>query len=145
MLAGRVCSKTFDETPMCCELGCCGSLMCVATLPVGVYHPAAGMGLFCLITNFLRYKIIQKYNVEEEKACPCDSWNTPLMEFCHFGCNYPCALFQMYVSLDEWQKDASSVKAYPVVPAAVQHGVVQPTSIIVANPIPQTAVVVTYK
>ncbi|RYG63116.1 hypothetical protein EON64_16580 [archaeon] len=128
-----MCTKTLQEPVMCCDLGCCGALVCAATLPIGVYHPAAGMGVFCCLTSYLRHQILDKYNVEEEQACPCNSWNTPWMNFCHFGCNYPCSLFQMYMSLEDWQFLEGSGAVYPVLSPGVQQAAVarsqQPTTI----------------
>eukprot|EP01039_Chlorochromonas_danica_P009180 gene9180-10137_t len=62
------------------------------------------MGAFCIISHFLRLKVIHDYDVQEEKACPCDNWNSPWMDFFQFGGNYPCSLFQVLVSLEEWQQ-----------------------------------------
>lgn len=87
-MAGRVCTQVMEEEPCFCGLGPQGCLICVATLPIGIYHPIAGFGIFCCLSNYLREKVVQKYNVEEEQCCCCGSWNYPI-NYCHFGCNYP--------------------------------------------------------
>lgn len=132
MLAGRVCSQAYEEKPCCLELGFCGALICFTMIPFSMYHPVGGMGAFCLLSSHLRSKLVLKYNIEEEKACPCESWNTPWITFCHFGCNYPCSFFQMYVSVDEWRKEGQQTTAsYPVVPQAVARNAAQPSNVTV--------------
>lgn len=107
MVAGKTWTKVKEEKPCCLGLGPQGCLICLATLPVGVYHPIAGMGVFCCISNYLREQIVEKYNVEEEQCCCCGSWNY-YINYCHFGCNYPCSLFQVLVSVEEWEEEARS-------------------------------------
>eukprot|EP01039_Chlorochromonas_danica_P009181 gene9181-10138_t len=69
-----------------CPTFCLTGLLCA-------YHPLAAMAVFCLLTHRLRVKIIQDYNVEEEK---------------------------MLVSLEEWQAaEATTPKAVAIVPDKV--------------------------
>eukprot|EP00981_Chlorochromonas_danica_P004864 scaffold976_cov214-Ochromonas_danica.AAC.8 len=92
-LAGQVCSRAYKEKPFCFNLGWRGCCVCLSTIPVSAYHPLAAMAVFCLLTHRLRVKIIQDYNVEEEK---------------------------MLVSLEEWQAaEATTPKAVAIVPDKV--------------------------
>jgi hypothetical protein len=88
MLAGRVCTQVTDETPCCFGLGPQGCCVCLPLIPLGIYHPLAGFGIFCVLSNCLRDRVVKKYNVEEENSFCCGSWNGCL-NYCHFGCNYP--------------------------------------------------------
>jgi hypothetical protein len=92
MMAGRVCTQLCEENPCFCGLGPLGCVICAGTLPLGVYHPAAGFGVFCFLANYLREKAIHKYNVEEENYCCCGSWDY-CCNYIHFGCNYPVSSF----------------------------------------------------
>src|SRR5690348_12496502 len=65
MIAGRVCSKVFKEKTICCGLGCQGGLVCLLSIPLGFYHPLAGMAGCCCFSNFLRSNVLRVYNVEE--------------------------------------------------------------------------------
>lgn len=114
MTAGRVCSKVFDERPICCGLGCQGGLVCLLTLPLGMYHPIAGMAGFCCLSNYLRTAVLRKYNVEEERTFCCGEGCNPWLDYCHFGCNYPCSLFQMQVAMDEWDAPPTVVIGTPI-------------------------------
>lgn len=109
MYAGRLWSKLYDERPICPNgTGCCGCVLCLVTIPLGVYHPISGMTAFCCISNHLRRKAIEKYHVKPDEECTCccgrgccSSW----VNYCHFGCNYPCSLFQVMVSVDKWDNE----------------------------------------
>ncbi len=101
MTAGRICSKVFREDVICCGLGCQGGLICLLALPLGFYHPIGGMAGFCCLSNYLRSAVVRVYNVEEEKTFCCGPCN-PWLDYCHFGCNYPCSLFQMQMGMEEW-------------------------------------------
>lgn len=103
MMAGRVCTKAYHEQPCCLQLGPYGCLLCVAALPISVYSPFGGFGLFCCVSNYLRAKVVREYNVEEEQNCTCCGPCNPYIDQMHLGCNYPCSLFQMYVSLEQWE------------------------------------------
>lgn len=131
MSAGRVCTRIYDEKPVCCDLGWRGIGVCLATLPVGTYEPVGGLIFFVAFTYCLRHWVMRKYNVEEEKVCPCISCRTPFLEFLYYGLSYPCSLFQMYVSLKEWDDEA---KPHATMNANVEKGATQP-SVVALQPI----------
>ncbi len=95
MIAGRVCTQISREKPCVCGLGPMGCFVCLATLPIGVYHPIAGFGVFCLISNYFRSETLKRYNIEEEKTFCCGEQCNACLDYFHFGCNYPCSLFQV--------------------------------------------------
>ena len=102
MMTGRLWTKVYKESPCCCQLGPTGGLICLLTLPLSVYSPMGGMCAFCVLSNHLRAKVVNEYNVEEEQCCCCGSCNSTINYF-HFGCNYPCSLFQVAMSLEHWE------------------------------------------
>lgn len=122
MIAGKTCSKVIEERTCVCGLGPQGCLVCLLTIPLGVYHPIAGFGIFCVLSNYLREATIAKYNVEEEQCCCCGSMNY-CINYLHFGCNYPCSLFQVLVSIEHWEAEATKpnvmVVTGTVVPATI--------------------------
>lgn len=65
-----------------------------------------GMVCFGIISNIMRREVVSKYGVVEEDVCcmktPC---NYPANQL-HFGCNYPCSLFQMDMAIEHWQKES---------------------------------------
>jgi len=119
MLAGRLCTRVRKEKSFCCGLGYCGCLICLATLPLAVYHPIGAMGAFCVISNNIRHEVVTQYNVEEEQCCCCGPTLNSYINYCHFGCNYPCSLFQVLVALDEWENDKTAVLISPVVASPI--------------------------
>ena len=100
-IAGRMCTKVTREKECCCRMGSLGGLVCLVTLPFSFYHPIASMAGFCCLSNHIRAQVIQQYDVEEEKNFCCGPCN-PWLDYCHFGCNYPCSFFQMEMSIEEW-------------------------------------------
>ena len=80
----------------------------MATIPLGFYHPLLGM--FCLgaLSNFMRLQVVSKYNVIEEDICCCKTSCNFVVNQMHFGCNYPCSLFQMDMAMEQWQKEAKA-------------------------------------
>lgn len=123
MMTGRLWSKVYRESTCCCDLGPVGCLICLGTLPLSVYSPMGGMAVFCCLSNHLRSKVVEEYNVEEEQCCCCGSCN-PWINFCHFGCNYPCSLFQVAISLEHWEYEAKN----------------QATIVHIANPVVATVI-----
>lgn len=127
MMAGRLCSRVRKEKTLCCGLGSCGCLICLATTPLSVYHPISAVAAFCVISNTIRQDVVSEYNVEEEQCCCLGDTLNSYINYCHFGCNYPCSLFQVLVALDEWENDQ---KLVPVI--------INP---VVANPVTARGVV----
>lgn len=115
MIAGKVWSKVHKEKTCCCELGCQGCLLCLVSLPLGFYHPIAGMAGFCCISNYLRSSVVREYNVEEEKTFCCGETCNSYLDYCHFGCNYPCSFFQMYVSMEQWDQEMAAANTVSVI------------------------------
>lgn len=64
----------------------------------------------------LRKAVIQKYNViDDDETC----FGSRTCGSIHLMCNYPCALFQIAVSLEEWNyerklNEAKIVIAHPI-------------------------------
>jgi hypothetical protein len=69
---------------------------------------SGGMSFFLLVSYCLRKKAIEKYYVNEPESCCCGPCN-PLCECLHINCNYPCSLFQMHVSIKEWERERRKV------------------------------------
>lgn len=104
--AGKIHTSLIEEEPICLGMGKEGLCCCIALLPFTVYTPTGGMGAFCLVTNYLRQKTIEKYGVEDDNVCNCsNSTLNTVCNFCCYGFNYPCALFQMAVSIEYWDAE----------------------------------------
>jgi hypothetical protein len=105
-LAGKIHSSLRKEKPICCGMGNEGVCCCIMLCPLAIYSPTGGLGAFCCVTNYLRYKTMEKYGVEESNVCNCSSpgMNT-MCNFCCYGFHYPCALFQMLVSIEYWEQE----------------------------------------
>ncbi len=83
-----------------------GLCCCIALCPLAIYSPTGGLGAFCVVTNYLRQKTMEKYNVEDHDLCNCSDPNVNcLCNYCCYGCHYPCSLFQMTVSIEYWEEE----------------------------------------
>eukprot|EP01040_Poterioochromonas_malhamensis_P010529 gene10529-11465_t len=104
MLTGRVCTQVFHEKPFFCGLGFHGCLICLLTLPIDATYPVLGGGIYCCLANYLRCRIVEQYNVEEEQLCCCGGMNY-YCDYLLFGINYPCSLFQLNMSVERWEEE----------------------------------------
>jgi len=120
-MAGRVFSQVTEEAKCFNGMGCTGTLMCLVLIPLSIYSPLAGMVIFGVIANYLRLKVIAKYNVEDDNYFCCGSMN-PCLNFVHNACNYPCSLFQMKMAMEEWDEENPQQQAVTsvVAPLAVK-------------------------
>lgn len=83
-----------------------GICCCIVLCPLSIYSPTGGLGAFCLVTNYLRQKTITKYGVEDSDVCNCSNpFMNSVCNYCCYGLNYPCALFQMMVSIEYWDQE----------------------------------------
>jgi len=107
-LVGRIVTDLDDAEPVCCRMSCKGLCCCIMLCPISFYSPTGGLGLMCLITNYLRSRTIEKYGVEETDVCACSvpAMNT-LCNFCCYGFHYPCTLFQMNMAIEYWEREDS--------------------------------------
>jgi hypothetical protein len=92
-IAGRVYSKIFDEHPICCETGPVGLFICFALIPLGIYSPTGGLGVYCCLSNYLHCKAIEKYKIQDEPLT-----SNPCGNCLWIGLNYPCSIFQVFSS-----------------------------------------------
>lgn len=105
-MAGGIHTSLIEEDPICCGMGAEGLCCCIALLPFAIYSPSGGMGVFCLVTNYLRNKTMQKYGVEDNDLCNCSSpCLNSVCNYCCYGFFYPCSLFQMFVSIEYWDQE----------------------------------------
>lgn len=83
-----------------------GLCCCIMLCPLAVYSPTGGLGAFCVATNYLRQRTIEKYGVEEQDFC---NYSNPHLNsccnYCCYGFHYPCSLFQMVVSIEYWDAE----------------------------------------
>ena len=115
-------------------MGIQGITCCIITLPLSFYHPVIGMCLMGVISNHYRDKVIAKYNVEENNVCweeyECGCCTNACLNFMHYGCNYPCSFFQMYVSMVEWDLERSRENSAPPPVVVAQGTVVQRVTVV---------------
>lgn len=88
-------------------------MLCFVTIPVSFYHPIGGLVCFGVISNKLRHETAKKYNAESDDInCCADPQLNCCFNYVHNACNYPCSLFQVLVSMDEWdQQNAEKRRA----------------------------------
>ncbi|KAJ1410392.1 hypothetical protein B484DRAFT_455878 [Ochromonadaceae sp. CCMP2298] len=101
---GSVYSQVFGERKICGRFGWFGLFLVVLLLPLFFYSPFGGLVVFGLLANFLRMKVVKKYNVLDENECCCGPLN-PLVNFLHNAISYPCSLYQMKMSMNEWDEE----------------------------------------
>jgi hypothetical protein len=116
-MAGKVWSQAHDEPVVCGEMGIVGILLFIALIPLSIYSPLSGMIAFGLLANYLRQRVVAKYNVEEHNYFCCGCLN-PCLNFFHNACNYPCSLFQMKMAMEEWDAENPQVLSSVVAPSA---------------------------
>lgn len=69
-----------------------------------VSHMAVGTCTFTCLSMYLRLRVRKKYNVEEDRPlCCCGKYNY-ICEPLNYACNYPCSLYQMFISIKEWEE-----------------------------------------
>ena len=124
-MAGRVYSQVVPEKSVCSGMGVVGLLMCLLLIPLSFYSPIGGMICFGFIANYLRQQVIARYNVEDDNYFCCGCLD-PFLNFVHNACNYPCSLFQMKVSMDEWDEESQNASSADV-PIAV--AVISPVAV----------------
>lgn len=120
-------TQSHDEKVNCNGLGLVGSLICLVLLPLSIYSPLGGLICFGLIANYLRMTVVAKYNVEEHNFFCCGALN-PCLNFVHNACNYPCSLFQMKVSMDQWDEEGQGMESV-VAPIAKVVGKASPLTV----------------
>lgn len=118
-MTGKVYTQANNEAIICGEMGLIGVLLCLVLIPLSIYSPLSGMICFGLIANWLRHRVVSKYNVDEHNYFCCGCLN-PCLNFLHNACNYPCSLFQMKMAMEEWDAENPQVLASVVAPTAVK-------------------------
>jgi len=98
---GKVCTQALKEDVIQWEMGRIGCCTCIFLVPVSFYNPIIAFACFGILSNYLRSRIVTLYNIEDE-SCNCGSCN-PIVNYTHFACSYPCSLFQVYVSVRQWE------------------------------------------
>lgn len=102
---GKSFSRLNRESTCCLDMGMQGLCLCCIQIPISIYHPMGAVCIMGLLSNCLRKQVIATYNVSEQNACDdgytCCCSHDLCNEF-HYGCNYPCSLFQMLNSMREW-------------------------------------------
>lgn len=83
--------------------------------------------MFVCVSYLLRQRVVEKYYVNEPESCCCGPCN-PCCEALHINCNYPCAMFQMYVSMKEWDRELKEQKRLGFAPSAASTPTVSPIS-----------------
>ena len=88
-----------EEGGDCLPMGKDGFCCCLINYGIAMTGPCGGSFFFGVETLALRKAVIQKYNVhDDDEYC----FGSKCLGSLHLMCNYPCALFQMAVSLEEW-------------------------------------------
>jgi hypothetical protein len=106
-MIGKIYSQLYKEEQLCNQVGPVGGLLCVGLIPVSMYSPVAGVLCFGTLTNVLRHRVLDLYEVVEDPVACCALLD-PCLTCTYYGCHYPCSLFQMKISMDEWDLEEAS-------------------------------------
>ena len=95
---------------------------CIVNFALAFLGPCGGMFCFGAESLALRKSVIQKYNVIDDDAYCCGSEKLGSI---HLMCSYPCALFQVAVSLEEWnhEKKLNEAKVAGIIQPTVDKGI----------------------
>lgn len=76
-----------------------GVCLCASLIPLGVYAPLGGFGLFCCLGACLRSRFLSKYNAEEDTMC-CLGAHMPCgLRVVFLSLCYPCNFFQILMAI----------------------------------------------
>jgi len=107
-IIGQTFSRLNDEEPKFCSLGNDGLCLCCLNIAVMFTGPCGGSIFFGAESVALRKTIVQKYNIDDDYDSNCCGSST--LGSIHLMCSYPCSLFQMVVTLEEFQNQAKVQK-----------------------------------
>ena len=121
-IVGRIRARLSKERVLCCNMGRHGLCLCLFSCPFVICQP-----FYCLYFSYsMRREVIQRYSVVKESCTECCA-----LLFC------PCSLFQIIMSLDEWEGEIKPQQ----VPVVVSNPIVKQDSdsspvTVIAVPIP---------
>lgn len=104
-MAGKVYTHVDGEPKICDDMGLVGIILFILLIPLCFYSPLAGMICFGVLANYLRLRVVAKYNIDEHNYFCCGPMN-PCLNYIHNACNYPCSLFQTKMAMEEWDEEA---------------------------------------
>ena len=97
-MLGIMVTKYSKEKPVCCEMDGTGVLCCLGSLVASYFT----LNVCCCVHSmFFRQDVIYKYNVDVEKDIVC----CQCFDVFYRGICYPCAYYQMYNSMHQWDKE----------------------------------------
>ena len=121
-ILGTIYSRLNDEEAEFCSMGREGGFCCIVNWAIAFLGPCGGMFCFGAESLALRKSVIQKHNVIDDDAYCCGSENLGSI---HLMCSYPCSLFQIAVSLEEWnhEKKINIAKVVAIEQPSVDKGI----------------------
>jgi hypothetical protein len=125
-IAGKTYTRLTKESPICCQMGCTGLFICITSIPFSAYHPMGSICCMGLLSNYMRARVVETYNVQEEDACANGCTCGCSHDFCnqvHYGCNYPCSFFQMMMSMEEWDAQLADLSSMADTNIGLVHGI----------------------
>lgn len=93
MCIGRLRSLMVKEKQIQCGMGSEGLCCCMITLPCILFGPLPLHPIMSILSILWRSEIVSKYDVDDGNCGCC------------LAVMYPCSMFQMAVSLAEWEDD----------------------------------------
>ena len=112
-IMGQIFTRLNDEEPKCCSLGNNGMCLCILNIAVMFTGPCGGCIFFGAESLALRKTVIQKYNIDDEHDGIC--CGSSHLGSLHLMCSYPCTLFQIAATLEEFQREERAQKAKIVI------------------------------
>lgn len=76
-----------------------GVCLCASLIPLGVYAPLGGFGLFCCLGACLRSRFLTKYNADEDTMCCLGSHMPCGLRVVFLSLCYPCNFFQILMAI----------------------------------------------
>ncbi len=92
-IAGKLKTILVKENPTYCGMGNSGMLCCAITTPCVLFGPFPMHPVMSILSICWRQEIVTKYNIDDGNCGCC------------LAMLYPCSMFQMYVSLSEWESE----------------------------------------
>lgn len=76
-----------------------GLCLCATLIPLGIYAPLGGFGLFCCLGTWMRSRFLEKYEAEEDSMC-CLGPHMPCgLRLAFLSVCYPCNFFQILMAM----------------------------------------------
>ena len=100
---GEIHTILNQQTPCCCRMSTGGWCTCLVQIPIAIFGPFGGLVLNICCGIRTRQEVIERYDIKDDTACCCCTSCV--------GCMFPCSLFQILMTLREFEKKGIKPKS----------------------------------